>query len=99
MILIVFFWAYLLDKVEYHFPAAGKILREKQTVLIDEGRLIRRNMRREMVTEEELMAVLRKEGIDDPAKVRPPASKPTARSASSHGATRNRVAILSGTSS
>ena len=69
MILIVFFWAYLLDKVEYHFPAAGKILREKQTVLIDEGRLIRRNMRREMVTEEELMAVLRKEGIDDPAKV------------------------------
>ena len=72
MILIVFFWAYLLDKVEYHFPAAGKILREKQTVLIDEGRLIRRNMRREMVTEEELMAVLRKEGIDDPAKALAP---------------------------
>jgi len=70
LIAIVVGWAYLLDAVEYRFPGAQRLLRDRQTILIDNGRLVRRNMRREMVTEQELMAVLRKEGIDDPALVR-----------------------------
>ena len=70
LIAIIVFWACLLDALEYRFPAVRRLMRDRQTPLIDKGRLIRRNMRREMVTEEELMAVLRKEGIDDPAMVK-----------------------------
>ena len=69
MIGLVVGWGYVVDLVEYRFPAFRNLLRDPQRQLISNGRLIRRNMRAEMVTEEELMAVLRKEGIDDIASV------------------------------
>jgi uncharacterized membrane protein YcaP (DUF421 family) len=69
LILTVAAWSFVLDFVETRVPALGRLFRETETVLIDKGRLMRRNMRSEMVTEDELMAVLRKEGIDDPAAV------------------------------
>ena len=70
MILVVIFWGGLLDRLEYHFPFVQRLLRDRQTALIEDGRFIRPNMRRELVTEQELMAVLRKQGFDDPAQVR-----------------------------
>jgi uncharacterized membrane protein YcaP (DUF421 family) len=70
MIGIIVAWSYLLDLLEYRVPALRRLLRDRQTILVDRGKMVRRNMRREMVTEEELMAVLRKEGIDDLASVR-----------------------------
>jgi len=62
-------WSVILDLLETRVPALSRLFRESETVLIDNGRLMRRNMRSELVTEDELMAVLRKEGIDDPAAV------------------------------
>ena len=70
LIAIVVAWAYLLDALEYRIPAVQKLLRHRQTMLIDRGRMIRPNMRRELVTEQELLAVLREEGIDDVALVK-----------------------------
>lgn len=70
MIGLILGWAYLLDLLEYRFPALRAILRDRQSTLVENGRLVRRNMRRELVTEEELMAVLRKEGVDDVSAVR-----------------------------
>ena len=69
MICVVVAWSYVIDAVEYRFPSIQRILRDRQTPLIERGRLLRANMRHEMVTEEELMAVLHKEGIDDPSMV------------------------------
>ncbi len=69
MIAIVLFWAWLLDAAEYRFPVLQRLMRHRQTPLIHKGRLIRRNMRRELVTEQELMAALRGQGIDDPSDV------------------------------
>ena len=70
LIVLVVGWSYLLDSLEYRVPAVRRLLRDRQSTLIEDGRLMRRNMRRELVTEQELMAVLRKEGIDDPARVK-----------------------------
>ena len=69
MIGLIVAWSYVIDILEYRFPALGRVFRDRQTLLIQDGRLLRRNMRREMVTEEELMTVLRKEGIDSPSMV------------------------------
>jgi uncharacterized membrane protein YcaP (DUF421 family) len=69
LILTVAGWSFILDLLETRVPALSRLFRESETVLIDNGRLMRRNMRSELVTEDELMAVLRKEGIDDPAAV------------------------------
>lgn len=70
MVALVLGWGYLLDAVEYRFPALRGVLRDDATRLIENGRLLKRNMRRELVTEEELMAVLRREGIEDLTLVR-----------------------------
>jgi uncharacterized membrane protein YcaP (DUF421 family) len=70
MIGLVVAWGYVFDLMEYRFPALRGVLRDHPAVLVERGRMIRPNMRREMVTEEELMAVLRKQGVADIASVR-----------------------------
>ncbi len=70
MIGLVVAWGYVFDLLEYRFPALRGLLRDHPTILIERGQMVRPNMRREMVTEEELRAVLRKQGVDDMASVR-----------------------------
>jgi uncharacterized membrane protein YcaP (DUF421 family) len=70
MAAIILLWSWIVDQLEYRVPVLRKLLRHEASVLIENGRLNRRNMRRELVTEEELMANLRKEGVDSPARVR-----------------------------
>jgi uncharacterized membrane protein YcaP (DUF421 family) len=50
-------------------PKLSERLCGTPTVLIDNGEYIGSHMRRECVTEEEVMAVLRQHGIDDPKRV------------------------------
>ena len=70
MIGVIVAWGYLLDKLEYRFPFLRDFLRDHQTALVHDGRLLKKNLEREMITEEELMAVLRKEGVEDLSMVR-----------------------------
>src|SRR5690606_27960051 len=70
MIGVIVTLAYVFDLLEYRIPRFRAWLRDRETPLIEHGRLLRRNMRREMVTEEELMAVLRKEDIEKLSDVR-----------------------------
>lgn len=65
MIGLIIGWGYVLDALEYRFSPLRRLLRDRQTTLINKGRLLRGNMRREMITEEELMAVLREKGVSD----------------------------------
>lgn len=69
MIGVIVSWGYIFDLIEFRVPIVRRLLRHPQTLLIDRGRLVRPNMRRELVTEEELRAVLRKQGVDDLARV------------------------------
>jgi uncharacterized membrane protein YcaP (DUF421 family) len=63
MTAIVLGWGYLLDLLEYHVPGFRRLMRHEQTLLIKDGRFMRRNMRQELVTEEEMLSVMRLEGI------------------------------------
>jgi uncharacterized membrane protein YcaP (DUF421 family) len=57
-------WDYFLDWVGYRFPAARRLLRPAALPLVVDGRMLRRNMRRELITEEELMSQLREQGVE-----------------------------------
>lgn len=61
---------FALDWVGHRVPWLRRLTRPSLLLLIRNGRMIRRNMQREMITTEELMSQLRQQGIDDPAVVR-----------------------------
>jgi len=63
-------WNYLLDWVTFHSRFARRLIRPAPLKLVEDGRLQRRNMRRELITEEELRNHLRVQGIEDIAEVK-----------------------------
>ena len=65
----IIFWNFAIDWLEYHFPAIERLLRPAPLLLIENGKVLRRNMRQELVTMDELLSKLREEGVDGPADV------------------------------
>src|SRR5215217_5846617 len=63
-------WDYFLDWLGYRFPRVQRLLRPAPLLLIKNGRMLKRNMRQEMITEEELMGQLREQGIEQVNKVK-----------------------------
>ncbi len=66
----ILFWSYMLEWAAHRFPAVERILRAPTVVLVENGKMLRKNMRAELVTTEELMAQLREKGIEDCAQVK-----------------------------
>ena len=63
-------WNYLLDWVSYRSPAMRRVLQPAPLVLVRDGQVLRANLRRELVTMDELMAAMRLQGIDNIALVK-----------------------------
>ena len=63
-------WDYLIDWLNYRVPALRGWLEPPPLLLIRDGRVLHRNLRREFVTEDELKAKLRENGVTDVAEVR-----------------------------
>jgi len=57
-------WNYALDWASYRWRAVRRWVEPPPLVLVRDGRLNRRNLRREMVTMEELHAKLREHGVE-----------------------------------
>jgi len=57
-------WDYFVDWLSYRVPALRRLLRPAPLLLIRDGRMQRRNMQREKIQEEELLAQLREKGVD-----------------------------------
>jgi uncharacterized membrane protein YcaP (DUF421 family) len=64
------FWSYALNWLSFHVRWIERILTPRQLTLVRDGRMLRRNMRKELMTEEELMTQIRLQGIADLARVR-----------------------------
>jgi len=70
LVVIIVFWDYMLDWLGQRFPRFQRFLSPPPLTLIKDGRMNRRNMRRELSAESELMSQLRQQGVDDAAKVK-----------------------------
>lgn len=66
----ILFWSYLMEWLQSRFPGFQRLMRDPKLKLIDNGRMLRRNMRREFVTSEELMAQVREKGLEDCSRVK-----------------------------
>ncbi|ASC66422.1 hypothetical protein B9P52_20055 [Achromobacter denitrificans] len=58
-------WTVLVDRIGYFFQPVGRFLSPDRVCLVHDGVIARRNLRREYITEEELMSELRLKGIAD----------------------------------
>lgn len=69
LILTIVFWDFALDWLGYRSTFFGYVTKRPAILLIENGRLVRRNMRREMIQEDELESMARKNGLSSLSKV------------------------------
>jgi uncharacterized membrane protein YcaP (DUF421 family) len=69
LIATIFAWNYGLDWLGFRFPRLHRLLTPPPLLLIENGRLLGRNLRAELLTKADLAAHLREQGIDDFAEV------------------------------
>lgn len=65
----IIFWNFAIDWLEFHVPALAKILLPPPLLLIKDGQVLRRHLRQELITMDELMSHLREEGVSEPRDV------------------------------
>jgi uncharacterized membrane protein YcaP (DUF421 family) len=66
----IIFWNYAFDWLSFRFPRFERLIEPAPLPLIKHGRMLRRNMRQELITEAELMGQLREHGVSDVSKVK-----------------------------
>jgi uncharacterized membrane protein YcaP (DUF421 family) len=66
----IVFWSFALDWLSYHFPRFGRFIHPPALELIRDGKVNRINLRKELITMDELKEQLREQGIDDVKEVK-----------------------------
>ena len=62
LVVTIILWDFGIDWLSFHLPAVGRVLDQAPVTLVRNGKMLRRNMRREYITPEELAGYLRKAG-------------------------------------
>ncbi len=70
VILTLMAWDYLINALSFRFPFVERLISARAVPIVRDGRILMRNMRREYITEDELMGALRRDGVDDLARVK-----------------------------
>ena len=60
----VIFWSYLINWLGYKFPKLQNFLNPPPLLLVKNGKRIERNLKKELITEDELMSQLRQQGVE-----------------------------------
>ena len=63
-------WNFWVDWMAYHYPAFARFAEPRAVPLIRHGRVLRANLRREMLTDDELESQLRQSGVENAAEVK-----------------------------
>lgn len=63
-------WSLLIDRLALRSPRLRRFFEPPPVLLIRDGQIVAANLRREMMSKDELLAQLRHHGVDDPRQVR-----------------------------
>lgn len=63
-------WSYFLDWLSFQSHTLNRIIRPGKLLLARDGKLLEKNMRRELITEEEIMIEVRSNGFGDLSQTR-----------------------------
>lgn len=67
---VIVFWSWFLDWLGYRVPWLQRFVHPPALCLVKDGRILRKNLQQELITEEELRSQLRLQGVEDLAEVR-----------------------------
>ena len=70
LIATIVFWDYFLDWLGYRFPKIRRLLQPAPLLLVKDGQMLKRNMRQELISKEELISLLREQGVEDIKEVK-----------------------------
>ena len=70
LVAVIIFWAFTLDWLAYRSAALRRVLRPPRLPLVRDGKMMRHNMARELVTVDELKGELHQQGIEDIGQVK-----------------------------
>ena len=70
LVATIIFWNYAFDWLSFKYEWFARLIEQPPLPLIKNGKMLRRNMRQEFITEDELMSQLREQGLDDITKVK-----------------------------
>jgi uncharacterized membrane protein YcaP (DUF421 family) len=70
LVLTIIAWNFALDWLAFRFPVLERLIEPPPLELIRNGKLLRRNMRKEMITEAELITHAREQGLEDLSKIK-----------------------------
>ena len=70
LVATIVFWAYALDWMGYRFPRIQRLVHPPPRLLVENGQMIRRNLAKEFISEEELFTTLREQGVEDLQRVK-----------------------------
>jgi uncharacterized membrane protein YcaP (DUF421 family) len=70
LVTTIIFWSYALDWAGYRFPRLGRFIHPPPLELVRDGQILWRNLRRELITLDELKSQLRQQGLEDVGQVR-----------------------------
>lgn len=60
----IMFWSYAFDWLSFRFEPFRRLIEPPPLPLVQDGKLLRRNMRSELITEDELMSQVREQGLE-----------------------------------
>ncbi len=63
-------WNVAINWLHFRFPAFQRFAEPRELLLVKDGKVMERNLRREMMTRDELMGKLREQGIESVEEVR-----------------------------
>ena len=70
LVATLIFWNYFLDWLSFRSAFFRRLIEPAPLLLVRDGAMLRRNMRRELITEEELLSQIRERGIDEISNVK-----------------------------
>ncbi len=70
LIATIVLWDWLFDWLGFKSPLLGRILQPKELLLIENGKMIKKNLDQEFITEAELLAQLREQGVGEISAVK-----------------------------
>ncbi len=70
LVATIIFWSALLNALAFRFRRLRRVVRHRPLVLVRDGRLLRANMAKELLTDNELFSQLREQGVTGLSQVR-----------------------------